>query len=385
MQRQGSPVNPDKAATPPPTATPRPNSDPEAVERFLQNREKIQYLLIYPTLRKKVDEFYKVQREFHLSMSNLVAALSELSKEIDDKNEYPIEQLLLPYKTLVTNPFHEAPTGNLEEDIDHIIKVVNDQNNEFKHALIALKKCIVNKTQMNKLMEYLKSNPEISQKIQAQLGETSWMMVEGQADKPFQLLMRYELLLNAIHTTLLMSRCKNIESILRGLMSSVEFLVPEVKQINDHLGTIMVLNNIEHTMKALLTFDKVKNALPIKTNEGEITIKTKIEFIVDCARTGKKNILANEQDIHLLYKVLLELLIEIDAQLTLLAPSGVMSYLTREAAYNGYSALYATFFGSSEDDSKKPFDPTVEIKAIIAKLKVSVEQIEIIKHYFGKK
>jgi hypothetical protein len=355
-------------------------SDPEAVMRFLQSRDKIQYLAAHPLLRQKVEEFYRVQKEFHLSMSNLVTTLSELSKEIENPEEYPLENLLKPYRALVENPFHETPSGDLETDIDHIIQVINGQNSEFKRALIALNKCIVDKQQMNKLMSYLKDKSEVTQKIQEKLGCNSWMMVQGQTDKPFQLLTRYELLLNAIHKTLIDSHCESIESTLRGLMTSVEFLVPEVKKINENLNVIMMLNNIEHTLSAMLKADKVQKTL----TESDISLAGKIEFVIDCVRTGKQNILADQQDIHLLYKALYELLIDIDEHFSTLAKGGIMSYLSREAVYNGYSALYGTIFRWRSTDTDNPFDPAVELKSIMNDLKLFIERIEALKSIYEK-
>jgi hypothetical protein len=166
-------------------------------------------------------------------------------------------------------------------------------------------------------------------------------------------------------------------------MKSVEFLVPEVKKINENLDTIMLLNNIEHILVAMMKFDKVQKASSLVSN-NQASIAAKMQAVIDCVVTAKRNILDNEQDAYVLYKALVELLTEITTEFKALPSGGIMSYLSRESVYKGYSSLYGAFFGWGDADEQKTFDPLVELELIIKKMSTAIGQIEDLRNIIAK-
>lgn len=350
---------------------------------FSENREKIKFFFENSHLKNSIREFYQVQNEFHQNMANLVNGFNEVKSLLPIEYRYLLVELLTPYRILSKNLFHE-PTGDVEKDIAHIMRVINMQNDQFKKAISALLNSVSNLGTFNNLLKECQQDEELVNQIKEQLNCRSWLNVQSHVDHPFQNLLRYEFLLKTIQKHLIEGGCSPSENVLEDLESSLNYLVPEVKNINDCREIIVLLNSIDRVLGNLLANAKLKEEDLNNEKTNSISLKDQIESVMICVKTGKTNIIQGKQDILSLYEGLLELLKDVlnNYSETIEAKSkySLTDTATAVASKGFYIlSLPMSLFGAKDNQRFKPLDPLSELRAIIKELKDTLEQTEALK------
>lgn len=340
-------------------------------------------------VKKLIDEFFKVQREFHLNMGRLVESIKKNPPSSYQAKPHLLEETLAPFKILANNPFKSSPSGNDVDDIAHIMSVMDRQNHEFHFALRALADSVSRSKFTSAMLKELQQDNRAIENLKSELGCSSIMVVQGYFDQPMQNLCRYMLLLTTIKQELEKTGNYEVKRMLSAFMDSIESLSPQIKNINENLDSIISLSSIEHVLREMLDLDfikaeheaevRAKSDHDVTPFADKVTLYNRIKFTIDCAYTGKIRIIRNEQDFHLLYGNLLELMKEIDASCDALQKAATSSIYARSSAYaySVASAMYYTFFSAEESGEKKT--PQDELKSLIKKFGETVAQIETVK------
>jgi hypothetical protein len=338
---------------------------------FTENRANIKNFFetqkLTQQLRNQVKEFFEVQHTFHLKMNNLVQACSEIYGQLTDEQQQLLEKLLAPYLILIANPFEEKPSGNLEMDLMHIFGVINARNSHFAKILPAMFLSMINLEAFSLLLVEMRKNKEIAAIILRGINSEQWMHVQGHVDLPYQNLMRYDLLLKTIRETLEKSGCEEVEPVLLKIMDAIRFIMPELKYINEHRSTLMLLNEIDMLVVELAKINVLRDPQP---PADALTFDKKVEAVRLYIASARTNIAkAKEAVIDVLQGLqhLLEMLQE-DTEITLTAEQ--QSYYSQ--GYYLLVGLSATLFGENSIFAKPAKDPREKLRDVIAELKKKI-------------
>jgi len=321
-----------------------------------------------PTLRYLIEEFYQVQRIFHDNMAKVVKILEENPPPRFQAREKVFQQMLQPFKILARNPFNDKSCGNDVEDITHIMQVINQQNVKFREALYAMTEVIANADfARNVMMEIIKNNQSM-EAIQKELGCNNWKVVCGYLDQPRQNLFRYILILESIqrqlHKTTTVETIDKLhrftQSIKAFTLEPLQEFKTKVNSIDYNRNFITILTRAEYALRILLSLDYVKKEQ--KLQNINFTLTHRIDAVLDCIFTGKKNIIEGRQDIDLLCKVCVEFFQEIIAENDALLKKhrANMSYLSYAR-----NLVSATLFSS---DTTTTINPQLELQDVIKEL-----------------
>lgn len=350
---------------------------------FVENREKIRRFYEHNPLQHAIREFYQVQHDFHKNMANMVKAFVNVKRETMLDNRYLLTELLAPYQILAKNLFHH-PTGNVEKDILHILEVINIQNEEFRMALLALLNSIANLGAFNNLLKECQQDKQLIEIIKQEFNCRSILTIQSYIDSPFQNLIRYETLLTMIQKHLIEAGFEPEENMIENLNNSIQYLVPEVQNINDSREVILLLNKLERMLGNLLAEVILKHLENQDKNE-KLTLKEQIEAIMVSLKTGKTNIIQGDQDILSLFEALHDLLKNLEKNLTpeVGAASRFNLAAAKDYALSAGSYLLsipASFFGEQDNKKSLYLDPISELKACIKELNEVIEQTEALKN-----
>src|SRR3990167_4461889 len=225
----------------------------QSPNEFAKNRAVIGNFFETYGLRQSINEFFQVQRKFHAQMNVLIEAFSSIQTKLyDPAQRRLLNELLQPYRGILNNPFKERQSGDIAQDIAHILSVVNCQNKQFKELLNSLLQCASNQTEFHDLLNDFRKNETYVSHLKTKMQSQSWLNVQGSIDTPFQNVLRYELLLKNITHELKKSNCSQFQEILDNVMDKIAELIPELKHINDNRDMITMLNRAGRVVGDLL-------------------------------------------------------------------------------------------------------------------------------------
>lgn len=260
--------------------------------QFVENREKIKHHFESQHLRELVKEFYTVQKQFHHNMGKLVNGFSQMTKELPAIDRYQLTKLLLPYKALTENPFGDY-SGNIEVDIQHILTIVNRQNQQFHHMLAAMMTVISNLKMFSDFIENNKRDPQFIQRMIELMQCHTVLNVESMIYHPFQQIMRYELLLKEFSKEFKKEKALADDKLASTLAESLQFLTMEIENINANRESMYLLYRIERTLEHMLAA-----VITMETADEHMAHKMKeqIEFVIVSVKAGMKNIMLAKND-----------------------------------------------------------------------------------------
>lgn len=349
---------------------------------FNESRGKITFLFENQQLKDAIREFYHVQQEFHHNMALVVNAFTKTQSRLPARKRYLLTELLSSYRTLAQNLFHE-PIGDVEEDIDHIMQVIDIKNEQFKRALLASINSISNVDTFHKLLKEFQQDEQLANHVKEQFNCKSWLLVEGSVEYPFQNLIRYEMLLKSIQKNLAGEGYPLPESILTNMSKAIAYLVAELTHVNDNKEILLLLNNIERVLNDLL-------AALVQDEEiqklSDICLREQIEFVIVTLKTGKNKIIQHNQDVCSLYHGLLDLLNGLEHELTKrfqAESKATFLGVTRKVAWIGYSLI--SLSSSVETQENQPAQQSKllsKLKDLIKELNETYIQTESLKSVY---
>lgn len=220
------------------------------INQFSENRKRINYFLENQSLKNTIQEFFTTQTNFHKNMQKLVKAVVAVNRKLPESKRHELAEYISPYSSLQTNIFGNY-TADITEDILKIASVVHPKNEEFKKLLNTVISTISNLKNFTEALKEIEKNPELIQLMKAQSNCSSWLMLTGFLDLPFQNLMRYELLLKAIQTNLQKLECKPSDQILCKIKSSIEYLEKELAKLKNKNDILLLTLSTELEIKEI--------------------------------------------------------------------------------------------------------------------------------------
>lgn len=348
---------------------------------FIENRRKIKEQFAQNNLKYALNEFYNQQKEFQQTMTNMVNAFSEIEKKLPEENKTLLSELLAPYRILATNLFHK-PTGDIEKDVMHIIQVINNKNKKFKDALSAIADSAANLLTFHQFLAKCEQDKPLATEIKQQLNCKSWLSVQAAIDQPFQHLPKCELLLKTLKKSLIVESPASASD---EVNVTIDYLVPQIKIINDNIDNFLFLDKIQKLLLKLLADLEIKKANCADDSANEIDqLAECITCVRECINAGKLNVIQGEQDIFSLFQGTLELLQGVEQRYTKFSAAqskgaypSPLSYAMATGTY--LFSLPASFFHKTSD--QQPIaEPIAALQDMIKELKDMVEIVDTLKN-----
>jgi len=336
-------------------------------------------------IKDVIIEFFSLQASCHTKINKFVCAFDVISPGLPNEQQELLEVLLKPYGAMIANPFNAHPTGNMLEDITHIVSVINARNAHFIRILPAISRAAMKMQEFTELLASVKAEPKLKAAMLEGIQSSSWMDVESRIMLPNQRLMQYRLLLTRIEEEVNKSDCTDKPAMLAGLNQALAFILPELKHIDKHREVLGMLNDVEKTLDELSKMDALsEHILPSDQHTG-LKCATKIHTAKLCIDTITPKIIKKDgaQQDHLNMLIhLLEGIIE-NTSATLWAEQKAREEAQereRSQAYyvQGYNilstAISSTLFGRSEE--KTELDPRERLPHLRNALQLIVNKLE---------
>ncbi len=370
--------------------------DSPGSEQFQQRREAVRQQLEEQKRREEqkrqelriqnvINEFLTLQTSCHNKIDSFVRAFDEISPNLPIQQQDLLQVLLKPYGTLIANPFNEKPSGNILEDITHIVTVINARNAHFIRILPAISRAAMKMQEFTDLLASVKADPKLKEAMLKGIQSSSWMDVETRIMLPNQRLMQYRLLLTRIEEEVNKSDCTDKPAMLAGLNQALAYILPELKHIDKHREVLGILNDVEKVLDKLAAMEVLADHILPGDQHTGLTCATKIHTAKLCIDSITPKIIKKEgaQQDHL--SMLIDLLqgINENAAATLWAEQKAREEAQereRSQAYylQGYNllstAISATLFGRSEE--KTELDPREQLPHLMNALQIIVHKLE---------
>jgi len=311
-------------------------------------------------LNHKVDEFYKMMREFTESMKLLVTAIELTNKLNIASFSFDLDEMLRSYRTLTDNPFYAYPTTLNLIDVPNILQVVNDRDGQFNKMLLALSVSISKASCMREVLNVFKAEPMLEKMFTMQLQCDNWIIIQSKVNKPLKILFDISSLLDEIYKNLSVDDDVNTNEIRSSMTHTIATFRSEVKQIDERMEHYILLTQLEQILKKISDIDFIRS---VKSNEEEADEKPTLPKIIAatilCVCQRIREILAGNQDDELLYEGLLGFLNEIKMDLE----AETIKYQANHKSY------YYYFF------SETPSPSLIKTKELISELDSAVTKL----------
>ena len=322
----------------------------EHLDKFFE-RKKMQMM---------INEFFTVQRNFHAKMDNLMQVCRHVSGQLTEEQQSLLEKMLGPFGVLIANPFAEKPSGDLMQDLAHIMGVVNARNEHFSKTLPALMLSASSLYDFNELLATIRKDKKLADMFLEGLQSKSWLDVESHVAQPHQNLVRYELLLRAIEKVLKKETPDDMEPLLGHVADAIAFIMPELSFFNEHRVFLTQLNEVDALLLQL---------------EGVEAYK--VEAVRRFIAGARHSIARGTADILDVMQGLCVLLREVHHDAAVLYKQARSTY--KAQAYYGVLGLTETFFGEDVVFAKQQRHPSEKLLTIIQDLERNHEQAEFIR------
>lgn len=218
---------------------------------FEANRQAVEHVLRQQQLRALLKEFFTVQHSFHQRINQFVTAFYTIFADLTDKQQELLQILIRPYKVLMENPFATSSSGKLEQDITHIVSVINARNMAFVRMMPAISGTLVRLEEFQGLLGSIEADPKRKEDLLSALNLKSWMEVESRTLLPNQRLMQYRLLLETIKKEIDKSGCDNGDQLMQKINDALTFILPELRYINENRDVLRLMFDIEKIVSDL--------------------------------------------------------------------------------------------------------------------------------------
>lgn len=240
-------------------------------EEFQQNKEMVEKLLLdqkfQVNLRNVIREFFALQRTFHQGNNNFVHAFDNIFSSLSAQQQDDLQILLQPYCMLSANPFNDYPTGDNEEDLKHIVSVINKRNTHFVKILPAISMAVLRMDEFSKLLSEIKTDPRLKEAILQGLKSASWMDVESRVVQPNQRFMQYRLLLMTIESTIMKAMEEDLakfgktnkETYLSLLSPAIIYILPKLNYLNNNnQSKVILLDDMDLLLNDMLKMENIR-------------------------------------------------------------------------------------------------------------------------------
>lgn len=305
-------------------------------------------------LRRAVSEFFVVQNKFHTQMNVMVEAFTSIMQDLPVEKRYLLNELLQPYRQIINNPFQERSSGDLINDITHILNIVSSQNKLFSDTLRSSLNSASNLPDFHHLLTDFRQNENYVKWLKEKMQSNSWLEVQSRIDAPFQNIMRYELLMKNIKNELVKKDCPQLQSVLDGIMDKIAALAPELKYLNDNREILAILNQAQRIMSDLLEKALPEHQSLKQEQDNSLDLKKCIEEVLRYICDSKCAIAIGESENLDLLKGLSHLLNEVTIQQKIAADTAwkntstvsVISQYAYSTASSTFRAMSDIAFGS---------------------------------------
>jgi len=322
-------------------------------------------------LAASVQAFYDANAKFHRDIATLIDDFAALLPQVPQAERAKFTLLLDPYKKLVSNPFVANATGHVENDLKSILTIVNEDNDQFLQALKAMRECIANLTEMKSDIKRLSEDAAFALKIKEIAIHP--IRLEMKMDLALKHLVRYELLLVAIKSELLKAGYQPTDQALQMVLSSLEAVVPEVKNINQYEEVYSLLNRASRVVHELLTLESHQVTMAHIMWPQAINKHDMLLAIVDTIENHKNYIASGGEDVHLLMRGLLGVLQGLADQY----PSVDYVHYVASWVYQAAVSPLSFFGGRASSSSPVPANPIDALKGLVEELKEIVKFAEM--------
>ena len=342
------------------TAPPLPEVLTVAPKDFQGKKKVVESSLNEQLAIKSIEEFHKVEKQFHDDMKSIYDLTCRLPDELPVDKQL-LGALLAPYRSLSENPFNKRETilKDVTEEIEFIADVMRPDNKLFNETLIALACCAASLQELNKIILDCIEDGYTSDYMKHLLGK--WLL-KGYFEEPNQNLMRYQLLLQNIEKYLMKVDYseKEKQAIFPLLTKSLDYIKEKINFVEDYKEYLSDFNRLERALARLLDREirHPADAHDPRYNSVQL-LEDSLLFVI----LGKRHVITESLPLNNILKKLVNLLSDVIDRFT----PPVNSTWTN-SLYNGVSRL--AFWRAGE------VDPLVEIANIrddFAKILVGVD------------
>jgi hypothetical protein len=241
---------------------------------FEKNQAMVEQILIDDEFQKKmrnvIREFFAVQRTFHEKIDKFVRAFDIILPSLNQEQQEKLEILLKPYCMLIANPFNDLPIGNLEEDLQHIVSVINKRNQHFVRIFPAISMAVKRIDEFSAFISEIQTDKELKQKMLDGINFTTWQDVEGRIMLPTQRVIHCRNLILTIEAVIMKTMDEEVQKLgktskgtyLEILGPSIAYLLPTLNYVNNNnLSKITLLEDMDARLNDLLKMEVMLNAL----------------------------------------------------------------------------------------------------------------------------
>lgn len=358
-------------------------------DEFQQNQAMVDKLLLEQQFQVKmrniIREFFAVQRTFHDAIDKFVRAFDGVFESLSLQQQESLQILLQPYCMLVANPFNDYPSGDIEEDLKHIVSVINKRNAHFVKILPAISLAVMKVDEFSKFLSEIKTDPKLKVAMLQGIQSASWMDVESRVMLPNQRVMQYRLLLTTIETTIMKAMEEdmakfgktNKETYLSLLSPAIVYILPKLQYVNnnDH-SKVSLLDDIDLLFNDMLKMENMKQHADFmdkvkKTKRLLDTIIQKINFNYGSQLDHLRELWEALQDIKVISETTLQE--EEKRRAEQYDYEGKQSYL-KQGFYLAARAYSVTFYGGVYYPPGQ--DPREKFLDLMGKLQVEIRNLE---------
>ncbi len=358
-------------------------------EEFQQNQEMVEKLLIDQKFQLKmrniIREFFAVQRSFHDGIDKFVRAFDSVFPSLSPQQQESLQILLQPYCMLIANPFNDYPSGDIEEDLKHIVSVINKRNAHFVKILPAISMAVLKVDEFSKFLSEIKTDPKLKVAVLQGIQSASWMDVESRVMLPNQRCMQYRLLLTTIEATIMKSMEEelakfgktNKETYLSLLSPAIIYILPKLQYLNNNdQSKIGLLDDIDLLFNDMLKMSNMKQHPDFIDKVKKVkrmldTIIQKINFNYGSQLDHLRELWDALVDIKVISETTLQ---EEEKQRNEQAEfEGKQSYI-KQGFYLAAKAYTVTFYGGVYYPPGQ--DPREKFLVLMAKLQVEIRDLE---------